>query len=330
MDFRGTTGNLSDDDAAATHVRDLFKDIILPADLWENTITYSEGDWVYYSGSWFRYINATPSSGNATSNTTYWQEYDQVGYEEHLRAKIGSYLIVSDDGYVQEWVCSLKTDYLFHPLHTFEQIDDPQPGTDNELHLEAGDFIFFSSFTEHGTDTGYYNLYFRIMNGQYGDAIGGINGRKGIVLISSAADRNALSDDQTVAKVLNEKALKDIMKNFVREIEITSLPTGNLKYYNTSIGNVSGMATNDIALIGSGVTKTIYRYNGSGWDSGLGTITFANSSFRTLDWLIQYDNGSVHFRAPDTIGAAGEFVCVLSSDILLDGDLFFSEQVAVV
>lgn len=329
MDFVGVSGNLSDDDAVPTNIRQLFESVVKPMDEWNVAKTYAEGDWVLDAGTVYEYINVTSSSGNLTSNTTYWAERLPSDYENYLDVKKGAFLLVSDDGFIGDWVCALQTDYLL-PNQAFSLTDDPQDANWDELHVEAGDLVIFSHWTASGTDSGYYNLQFKVMNGQYGDATGGITARKGIVEISSANTADELGTSLTSNLVMNEAALKRVMKTNVYQIDMDGLPSGNLKYYNTSIGNVSGMATNDIALIGSGATKTIYRYNGSGWDSTFGTITLTSATFRVADNLISYDDGGIHYRRPSANGTFGEFICVLQSEFTTDcpGDLYFTETIA--
>jgi hypothetical protein len=40
---------------------------------WDGTNIYTYDDVVYYGGTWYRYINGTSTSGNAVTNTTYWE-----------------------------------------------------------------------------------------------------------------------------------------------------------------------------------------------------------------------------------------------------------------
>lgn len=247
----------------------------------------------------------------------------------------GDYFIVTAD--VDRWikadVSGLGDTYQFLLSESIADDDQNELITD-KIQIEKGDRIVFVKFT--GSAAGSYTLTFAIINSANSFAS---SGTKGIVSLSATGQLLSQyeSSARTYSKVVDEKSLRDAMKDQRRIVEFTGNTTnGTIKYYAALSANLpAGAADGEFAIVGTGTTKDVWGKVLGAWGDLDIDVTFpANAA--TIPAAGTDDAKDIIFYDPEEIdylyvsatsGGYSTFTKELnnpSSTILpVDGDLVY-------
>jgi hypothetical protein len=214
--------------------------------------------------------------------------------------------------------------------------DDLQnPLITDKIQIEAGDRIVFTDFS--GSQAGSYIFNFSIINVNNNNASTSF---KGLVALSSIGQTlsgyNVGATDRHL-RVVDEKSLRDAMKDQRRIIEFTG-HTGTSKlisYYVTDALNLPAGTNGQRALVGAGTTKDVYEHIGGSWQDTLIDATFpANAAtfptFGTEDAreIVFYDAEQLDYlyvsATANNVWTITKELNTLTSSILpVDGDLVY-------
>lgn len=182
--------------------------------------------------------SATNISGVIGSLTGTW--YDSVYDDDDniVDDLKGDFRIVNTAGYFQNHTgvsADSKTfNFVFRTLNTstsnFEEVDDYQDTNSyNALYLESGDRIVLTEITKSSST---FTLYFDVINVNYGLAGTGTN-QRGSVQLSSATVKGSMDSNQDTTKIVDEKVMKDVMKDVV-EFQAFSSNHSSGQYHNAT------------------------------------------------------------------------------------------------
>ena len=167
----------------------------------------------------------------------------------------GSFRIVTTEGYFTNHdgvTADGKTfNFKFRLLNTafpnFTEVDDYQV-TNNDLavQLENGDRIVLTSIEKDGTT---YNLLFDVINVNYGLAGSG-TGNRGTVELSEANSQTAMSGASDSTKVVDEKVMRDSMKDMA-ELEAFSSNGGDYLLESELSYGLTNPTTTTAAAVGT-------------------------------------------------------------------------------
>lgn len=253
-----------------------------------------------------------------------------------LDKKLGDYLIATNsttNRFIKENT-SNGNSYEF--ILTTNTADDDQPSSPTNVEIEAGDRIVFTNYT--GDATNGFTFQFTVINGT--QTFAGTQ-QKGIVELSAAGQTLNAYDTGTATRydrVVDEKSLRDAMKDQRKIIEFTGNTEGQLRYWATASSNLptSGITNGWKALVGTGTTKDIYEFNStlSGWVDTSTNVTFPTNAasipsgtFNTKD-IVYYDAGQTQYLYLNGTSGSANVLSVASntstSTILpADGDLVY-------
>ena len=181
-------------------------------------------------------INGGSTSGGATNisavidiaNDSDWFDSvydDDDAVVDDLK---GHFRIVNTAGYFQNHTgvsADSKTfNFVFRTLDTstnnFEEVDDYQDdNSDSALYLESGDRVVLTEITKSSST---FTLKFDVINVNYGLAGTGTN-QRGSVQLSSATVKSSMSSNADTTKIVDEKVMRDVMKDVV---ELESFGSG--------------------------------------------------------------------------------------------------------
>ena len=273
---------------------------------------------------------------NATTLSSKFTQLDGLGTAA-LDKKLGDYLIATNDTtnrFIKENTSSTGDSYEF--ILSTNTADDDQPSSGSSVIIEAGDRIVFTSYT--GSTSGSFTFQFSVINGTQGFAA---TQEKGIVQLSAAGQTLNAYDTSTTTRydrAVDEKSLRDAMKDQRKVIEFTGNTEGQLRYWATASSNLptSGITNGWKALVGTNTTKDIYEYNATlnGWVDTSTNVTFPTNAasipsgtFSTKD-VVYYDAGQTQYLYLNGTSGNANVLSVASntstSTILpADGDLVY-------
>ena len=185
------------------------------------------------------------TSGNAVTLSNFFnlqsQWYTSI-YDDNdnvVDNQKGTFRIVSTPGYFTNHTgvtADSKTfNFTFRILNTstpnFTEVDDYQAtNSDLALLLESGDRIVLTEIEKASSTV--FNLYFDVINVNYGLAGTG-NQQRGIVQLSSATVKGSMSSSASSSKIVDEKVMRDVMKDVV-EIESFNSNHSSGQYHNAT------------------------------------------------------------------------------------------------
>jgi hypothetical protein len=285
------------------------------------------------SGGSMKYLGSANLTGSTNSTpimlSTLFATHFGTLNDQALTEARGGYLIVTVAGWVDGSDAASAHDYIWR-----EELDDDQDPGDVGLHLEVGDWIIFTGYAADGGDAGFNDLYFATMNNSYRIATAL---HQGVAQLSTGiTTRTGLSTVSNSAKVIDEKALRDVMHDLVLVIEITAIDTDKtlFRYHSSFESLPSGEnASGKLALIGptGPAVDGMYPYNifeggNPGWDNTLyyDAVMIPSDHLET-DWII-YDSFNNTYFIPSTHGTEGTFI---STPAPQDDDLLITIDTTV-
>jgi len=236
------------------------------------------------------------------------------GSEEEVQQQKNLYFIVTTEGFITTDVDADQNCYTWSA--DVEDMDEPDSYTPQ--HLEVGDIIVFQHYVKDLPGAGYYTLGFGVINNTMITATTAHSGLVQLTTVGGRTSREELYNAQSNGlKVVDESVLKSFLKDIVAIQPLAGLSTGILRYFRSQESGLPTGANNYLALVGTGNTKTLYKHNGSVWETMGGTITLPNGiSMRELYYDVVNDT---YFRTSSG-GLDGLFVAqeALDNDLLIE------------
>lgn len=249
-----------------------------------------------------KFVNTTGELGTQAAPKGLSEIFTQLNNlsPQALTFLIGDYFIVDED--VNRWitqdVSGLGDAYQFVLNESIADDDQNELITDKVV-VEKGDRIVFTGFS--GVTAGSYTLKFAIINSATNVASVGTRG-----IASLSAENQLLSEynstSRTATEVVDEKSLRDAMKDQRRIVEFTGNTTnGTIKYYAALSANLpAGAADGEFAIVGAGTVKDVWGKSLGSWGDLDIDVTFPTNA-TTIPTAGTDDAKDIIFYDPEEI-----------------------------